>query len=150
VCRVKTGLHAQLGSIDFCLRTQSGKVCQLFRLRSDSTKRAGGENGFFQDEKGGFAVPYGTVMVSNFLIEHNLSQVRDDLKKLFSKIYSGCELEFDEWFKGLEESFGRDIKRLQRIERLTLYSTIRYIIRDFGEKRQRTLRKRLNIKYSLR
>ena len=40
--------------------------------------RAGGENAYFQDEKDGFAVPYGTVMASNFLINHNLSQVRDD------------------------------------------------------------------------
>jgi hypothetical protein len=113
--------------------------------------RAGGENAYFQDEKDGFAVPYGTVMASNFLINHNLSQVRDDLKKLFIEIYGETGLvDFNEWIEGIERIFGNDVSRLQRIERLTMYSTMRYIIRDFGNLRQRILRKRLSTKYSLK
>ena len=112
--------------------------------------RAGGENGYFQEGKDRFAKPYGTVMFSNFMIEHNLSQVREDLKKLFDIINPGSELDFNEWLKELEHSFGSEISRLQRIDRLTMYSTIRYIIRDFLEMHQRTLRKQLNTNYSLK
>ena len=113
--------------------------------------RAGGENAYFQDEKDGFAVPYGTVMASNFLINHNLSQVRDDLKNLFGDIYGHTGLvNFEEWIQGVESIFGSDVNKLQRIERLTMYSSMRYIIRDFGELRQRILRKRLNTKCSLK
>lgn len=84
------------------------------------------------------------------MIEHNLSQVREDLKKLFDIINPGSELDFNEWLKELEHSFGSEVSRLQRIDRLTMYSTIRYIIRDFLEMHQRTLRKQLNTNYSLK
>ena len=151
VCRIK-GLHPQVGSIDFCLRNPSGRVCQLFRHRADTTMRVGGENGFFQDAKDGFSKPYGTVMISNFIIEHDLSQVLDDLKEMFEKINNqvGHELDFDVWLTNLKASFGLEVNRLQRIERLTIYSSIRYIIRDFCEMHQRTLRKQLTTKYSLK
>ena len=70
--------------------------------------RAGGENGFFQDAKDGFSKPYGTVMISNFIIEHDLSQVLDDLKEMFEKINNqvGHELDFDVWLTNLKASFG--------------------------------------------
>jgi hypothetical protein len=119
-------------------------------MRSDHTKRAGGENAYFQDVKDGDAVPYGTTMAHDFLLEHNLHQVRDDLKKVFESMDDPkLGLNFEEMYGELENLHSSVIK-LQRVERVVMYSTMRYIIRDQCEIRQRTLRKRLNTTCSLK
>jgi hypothetical protein len=113
---------------------------------------AGAENAYFQEEKDGFAKPHGTVMVSNFIIEHNIRRVRDEIKNQFEIIYGDTvtELIFEDWFAKLEEEFGGDVKNLQRIERFVMYSSFRYIVRSRGQIRQRTLRKRISKTFSLK
>jgi hypothetical protein len=136
--------------MDLVVRSRTGGMMQLWRLRCDTTMLAGAENAYFQDEKDGYAKPYGTVMVNNFLIEHKIGNIRSELEALYNDIHQNSGQNFEDWLADLEGSLSGDVTNLQRIERFVMYSTFRYIVRDRGQVRQRTLRKRISKTCSLK
>ena len=150
LCRVEPKMHKQSACIDFCIRAGSNKSAQVFRLRSDNNMLAYGENGFFQTEKDGPAEPYGPVMVHNFLLDFSPREVFEELKTFFRSNYQVSDAEFDEIFKELDALHGDVNQHFKHIDRLVMYTSMRYIIRDFCQIRQRSLRKKLTVQASLK
>ncbi len=99
-----------------------------------------GESGYLQTCRGGDAVKFGPVMVQNFLLKFNVSDV--DLRPFMDP-------NSDEFFQkicdDLKTIHGTDGTRFIRVDRLVCYTSMRYVIRDFCQIQQRTMRKRLTL-----
>jgi hypothetical protein len=135
----------QYSSIDICLRSDSRKVAQVFRQRSDCTMLAFAENGFVQISEGGDAVKFGPVMVHNFLLNFNVTDI--DLRPFLDPV---SDEDFQEIWDELKTIHGTDGAQFKRVDRLVCYTSMRYVIRDFCQIQQRTLRKRLTLQTPLK
>ena len=134
----------QYGSIDVCQRWFTRMVCQIFRSRSDWTMQAFGENGYVQTSEGGNSVGFGPVMVHNFLVNFS---VTDNLRPFLEDI---SDEEFEEILVHLHDIHGTEGKKIIRFDRLAGYTSMRYIVRDMCQMRQRTLRTRHNLQTRLK
>ena len=135
----------QYASVDICLRSDTREMAQAFRMRTDVTMLAFGENGFVQTSKGGKAVPFGPVMIHNFLLDFDIEQV--DLTPFLENLTAS---EYQEILEELQRIHGDAGPQFKRFDRLVMYTSMRYIIRDFCQILQRTLRKRIDLKASLK
>jgi hypothetical protein len=122
-------------------------VAQIFRMRTDFTKLAFGENGFVQTTEGGAAVPFGPVMVHNFLQDFDIADV--ELRPFFS-VVEFPEVKFEEILHELQRIHGGPGPQFKRFDRLVLYTSMRYVIRDYCQIQQKTLRKRIDLNASLK
>jgi hypothetical protein len=112
-------------------------------MRSDCTMLAFGENGFVQTSMGGPAVKFGPVMIHNFLLNFNVTDV--NLRPYMDPI---SDQEWQEICDHLKTIHGTECAQFKRLDRLVSYTSFRYVIRDFCQILQRTLRKRLNLQTS--
>jgi hypothetical protein len=135
--------------MDITLRLKTNKVAQHFRLRNHETMWASGENGIFQTKEN-TAVPYGTIMVNNFLLDFNLDDTLEELKEYFRSKFSLTSEEVENILQKVKEIHGMEGNTFKHIDRVVVYSTMRYIIRDYCQQRQKTLRKKIDKKRLLR
>ena len=133
----------QHASIDVCLRSDTGQVAQVFRMRSDYTMLAFGENGFVQTAKNGNAFKFGPVMMHNFLLDFNIEP--DDLRLFLGEI---TDEEFESICTELRFIHGTDGPQFKRVDRLVNYTSFRYVVRDFCQIQQRTMRQKLSLQTS--
>lgn len=103
------------------------------------------ENGFVQTSKGAYAVPFGPVMVHNFLL--NFCPKNIDLRQFLGSI---SDETYAAICRHITVIHGTEGAKFKRLDRLVMYSSARYIIRDMCQIQQRTLRKRLNLNTSLK
>jgi hypothetical protein len=112
-------------------------------MRSDYTMLAFGENGFVQTAKNGNAFKFGPVMMHNFLLDFNI--IPDELRLFLGEI---TDEEFESICAELRSIHGTDGPQFKRVDRLVNYTSFRYVVRDFCQILQRTMRKRLNLQTS--
>ena len=135
----------QTASIDVCVRSDSGEVAQVFRMRSDYTLLAFGENGFVQTSEDGDAVRFGPVMIPNIILNFCVKKI--DLRPFLGSISDEA---YQEICRHLSTIHGTDSAKFKRLDRLNMYSTARYIIRDMCQKLQNSLRKQLDLRTRLK
>jgi hypothetical protein len=109
-----------------------------------------GENGFFQTEEDGAAEPHGPLMVHNFLLNFSPREVFAELRTFFKSNYKLSAVQLDEIFSGLDAHHGVEAQLFKHIDRLVMYTSMRYIVRDYCQIRQRSLRKKITTKASLK
>ena len=114
-------------------------------MRSDYTMLAFGENGFAQTSEGGDAFRFGPVMAHNFLLNFHVKDV--DIRPFLKAI---SDEEFSSLCEKLYDIHGADGALFKRVDRLVMYTSMRYVIRDACQILQRTLRKRLNLQTSIK
>ena len=127
----------QFAGADIVLRTGSGKVIQLFQLRSGFDKQAGAENARVNLSPDGVeADTYGTIKFKNFLVDIDPEELLCkeienaikssnptlDPKQVLQELHANIRGDAD-------KSKGGD---LYRFLKFIVYSTGRYILRDQG------------------
>ena len=128
----------QFAGADIVLRTRSGKVIQLFQLRSGFDKQAGAENARVNLSPDGVeAETYGTVQLKNFLVDIDpeelwCKEIEDAIKSSDPSLNPREELQklHDSVRGAADKSEGGN---LYRFVKLIVYSTARYILRDEGD-----------------
>ncbi len=114
-------------------------------MRSDFTKLAFGENGFVQTSEGGDAVRFGPVMAHNIILNFCVTNV--NLRPFLGSISDEA---YQEICRHLSIIHGTASAKFKRLDRLNIYSTARYIIRDMCQKLQNSLRKQLDLRTRLK
>ena len=128
----------QFAGADIVLRTGSGKVIQLFQLRSGFDQQAGAENARVNLSPDGVqAETYGTVKLKNFLVDIDPEQlwckeIEDAIKS------SDPSLDPKQVLQQLHDNVRGDADKseggnLYRFLKFIIYSTGRYILRDEGK-----------------
>jgi hypothetical protein len=114
-------------------------------MRSDNTLLAFGENGFVQTSEDGDAVRFGPVMIHNIIVNFSVKNI--DIRPFLGSISDEA---YQEICRHLSTIHGTDSAKFKLLDRLCMYSTARYIIRDMCQKFQNSLRKQLDLRTSLK
>lgn len=111
----------QYGAADIVLRSCTGQVIQYFRMRSDTDKPCGGENSTHHVPHQDAPAKFGTVMAHKFLFQVNEEEL------MCAEIMAAAGNILEE-LKAMNGG-----KSLVQCEKLVVYSSGRYIIRDEGK-----------------